>query len=193
MTGFGTMGDGMLIGYARVSTTEQNADLQIDALRKAGCERIYTDHASGAKEHRPQLDRMIESLREGDTVVVWKLDRLGRSLQHLVAMMDRFGAAGIGFRSLTENIDATTSGGKLVYNIFAAMAQFERDLIRERTNAGLKAARARGRKGGRRPKLTSAQKARVRELYDSGAVTVNEIASQYNVGRTTIYRAIDSD
>ncbi|WEV68841.1 recombinase family protein [Bifidobacterium sp. ESL0775] len=182
----------MLIGYARVSTLDQNEDLQVDALVKAGCERghIYVDHASGAKEHRPQLDLMLQTLREGDTVVVWKLDRMGRSLQNLVNLMNRFQEAGVGFKSLTENIDATTSGGMLVYNIFAAMAQFERDLIRERTNAGLQAARRRGRKGGRKPKLTPAQAKRARELYESGTVTVNEIASQYNVGRTTIYRTL---
>ncbi|WEV74243.1 recombinase family protein [Bifidobacterium sp. ESL0798] len=182
----------MLIGYARVSTLEQNEDLQVDALKKAGCEKIYTDHASGAKEHRPQLDEMLRALRKGDTVIVWKLDRMGRSLQNLVTLMNKFNDMGVGFKSLTENIDATTSGGMLVYNIFAAMAQFERDLIRERTNAGLQAARRRGRKGGRKPKLTPAQIKRVREQYDSKAVTVNEIASQYNVGRTTIYRALDN-
>lgn len=145
----------MLIGYARVSTLEQNEDLQTDALRKAGCERIYTDHASGAKASRPELDRMLDMLREGDVVAVWKLDRLGRSVQNLTDLMALLQGRGIGFRSLTEQMDTTTPGGVMVFNIFAALAQFERDLIRERTRAGLKAARARGRNGGRPRKLSS--------------------------------------
>ncbi|WEV65621.1 recombinase family protein [Bifidobacterium sp. ESL0764] len=181
----------MLIGYARVSTLDQDESLQTDALKKAGCEKIYTDHASGAKEHRPQLDRMLDTLRKGDVVTVWKLDRLGRSVQNLVVLVNLFKQRGVEFRSLTEQMDTTTPGGVLVFNVFAAMAQFERDLIRERTNAGLQAARRRGRKGGRKPKLTSAQAERVRELYDSKAVTVDEIARQYDVGRTTVYRALD--
>jgi DNA invertase Pin-like site-specific DNA recombinase len=144
----------MIIGYARVSTLEQNEALQTDALDKAGCERLFTDHASGAKAHRPELDRLLDVIREGDTLVVWKLDRLGRSVQNLVDLMNLLQSRGVGFRSLTENMDTTTPGGVLVFNVFAAMAQFERDLIRERTNAGLRAARARGHKGGRPSKLT---------------------------------------
>ena len=180
----------MLIGYARVSTLEQNEDLQTDALRKAGCGRIYVDHSSGAKASRPQQDRMLEALREGDTVVVWKLDRLGRSVQNLVDLMDRFRKQGVGFRSLTENMDTSTPGGVLVFNIFSALAQFERDLIRERTMAGLTAARARGRKGGRPYKLSDKDVAMVRQLYDSRTVTVKEIAARFNVSRSTIYKAI---
>lgn len=180
----------MLIGYARVSTLEQNEDLQTDALKKAGCGRIYVDHSSGAKASRPQQDRMLEALHEGDTVVVWKLDRLGRSVQNLVDLMDRFHRQGVGFRSLTENMDTSTPGGVLVFNIFSALAQFERDLIRERTMAGLTAARARGRKGGRPYKLSDKDVAMVRQLYDSRTVTVKEIAARFNVSRSTIYKAI---
>lgn len=180
----------MLIGYARVSTLEQNEDLQTDALRKAGCGRIYVDHSSGAKASRPQLDRMLDMLRPEDTVVVWKLDRLGRSVQNLVDLMDRFQKMGVEFRSLTENMDTSTPGGVLVFNIFSALAQFERDLIRERTVAGLTAARARGRKGGRPYKLSDKDIVMVRQLYDSRTVTVKEIAGRFNVSRSTIYKAI---
>lgn len=187
---FGPM-ESRTFGYARVSTSEQNPELQIDALNSAGCDRIFTDHASGAKEHRPELDHMLEMLREGDTVVVWKLDRLGRSVQNLVALVNRFNDMGVQFRSLTEQIDTTTPGGVLIFNVFGAMAQFERDLIRERTNAGLKAARARGRKGGRPARLTAEQVKEVRRKYDGGTMTVDEIAKLMDVGRTTIYRALE--
>lgn len=182
---------GLQVGYARVSTLEQNEDLQTDALKKAGCERIFTDHASGAKASRPQLDRMLDMLRHGDTVVVWKLDRLGRSVQNLVDLMDRFQKMGVEFRSLTENMDTSTSGGVLIFNIFSALAQFERDLIRERTMAGLKAARARGRKGGRPSKLSDKDIAMVRQLYDSRTVTVKEIAARFDVSRSTVYKALE--
>lgn len=181
----------MLIGYARVSTQDQNADLQVDALERAGCERIYTDHASGAKASRPQLDRMLEALRKGDTVVVWKLDRLGRSTLNLAALLEKFREQEIGFRSLTEQMDTTTPGGVLVFNVFAAVAQLERDMIRERTKAGVMAARARGRKGGRPRKLTKKDEIMIRELYESRSVTIKEIAAKFNVGRTTIYKAIN--
>lgn len=180
----------MIVGYARVSTLDQNERLQTDALTKAGCERVFADHASGAKAHRPELDRLLDVIREGDTLIVWKLDRLGRSVQNLVDLMNLLQSRGVGFRSLTENMDTTTPGGVLVFNVFAAMAQFERDLIRERTNAGLRAARARGRKGGRPSKLTEKQSARIRELYQSRALTVQEIADQYQVSRNTIYHAL---
>lgn len=139
----------MHIGYARVSTTDQHLDLQTDALHAAGCERLYTDTVSGAKVDRPGLTAALDACRPGDTLVVWKLDRLGRSLPHLVETVRDLIARGVGFQSLQESIDTTTSGGKLVFHIFASLAEFERDLIRERTNAGLSAARARGRKGGR--------------------------------------------
>jgi DNA invertase Pin-like site-specific DNA recombinase len=139
----------MLIGYARVSTHEQTINLQRDALDKAGCTKIFTDTASGAKTEREGLEQALTYVRKGDTFVVWRLDRLGRSLPHLIATMTDLEERGIGFKSLTENIDTTTSGGKLIFHIFGALAEFERNLIRERTTAGLTAARARGRKGGR--------------------------------------------
>src|SRR3712207_2462849 len=149
----------MKIGYARVSTIEQNLDLQRDALKAAGCFKIIEDTVSGGKVQRSGLDRVRELLRKGDVLVVWRLDRLGRSLRHLIELMTELEGAGIGFRSLTEAIDTTTSGGKLVFHIFGALAEFERNLIRERTRAGLDAARARGRKGGRRKKLGDKQRA----------------------------------
>ncbi len=143
----------MLVGYARVSTTEQTLDLQFDALKKAGCSKIFTDTASGAKTERKGLDEALSYVREGDTLVVWRLDRLGRSLTHLIETVSQLDNRKIGFKSLTEQIDTTTSGGKLIFHIFGALAEFERNLIRERTNAGLQAARARGRVGGRPKKL----------------------------------------
>src|SRR3954469_24529125 len=139
----------MLVGYARISTTDQTLDLQHDALTKAGCSRIFTDTASGAKSEREGLTEALSYVRVGDTLVVWKLDRLGRSLKDLIERIKQLNDRKIGFRSITENIDTTTSGGKLIFHIFGALAEFERDIIRERTNAGLEAARARGRLGGR--------------------------------------------
>ena len=140
----------MEIGYARVSTGEQTLDLQMDALRSAGCGKIFQETASGAKADRPVLAEVLSYLRAGDTLVVWRLDRLGRSLQHLIAVIAQSAERGIGFKSVTEQIDTTTSGGKLIFHVFGALAEFERDLIRERTRAGLAAARARGRLGGGR-------------------------------------------
>lgn len=177
-------------GYARVSTSEQSTNLQRDRLIEAGCDQIFEDAASGARAHRPELDRMLGMLREGDTVVVWKLDRLGRSMQHLVDLVGKFNDMGVQFKSLTEQIDTSTAGGTLVFNVFASIAQFERDLIRERTKAGLEAARARGRNGGRRPILTAAQIEEVFELYKTKSVTVAQIARMMGCGRSTIYRAL---
>ena len=147
----------MLIGYARVSTQEQTLNLQQDALHNAGCDRIFTDTASGAQAERKGLEQALSYVRKGDTLVVWRLDRLGRSLPHLITTMTALEERGIGFKSLTENIDTTTSGGKLIFHIFGALAEFERNLIRERTQAGLTAARARGKKGGRPKALTARQ------------------------------------
>src|SRR5438309_378467 len=149
----------MLIGYARVSTQDQNLDLQVDALKAAGCQRLFSDKTGGAKVERPGLDDALAFARDhqGDTLVVWKLDRLGRSLPHLIAAVKTLDDRGIGFRSLKESIDTTTSTGRLVFHVFAALAEFERDIIRERTVAGLAAARARGRKGGRPRKLSDRQ------------------------------------
>src|SRR5512144_550949 len=151
----------MLIGYARVSTTDQTLDLQKDALEKAGCSKIFTDTASGAKAERIGLDEALNYVRSGDTLVVWKLDRLGRSLPHLIETITGLNNRGVGFKSITEAIDTTTSGGKLIFHIFGALAEFERDIIRERTQAGLTAARARGRKGGR-PRALTSRKAQVK-------------------------------
>ena len=177
-----------LIGYARVSTTDQNPELQIDALKAVGCQRVFTDKASGSLQSRPQLDRMLDHLREGDVVVVWRLDRLGRSMKHLIELIDVLEARGVGFRSLTENIDTTTTGGKLIFHIFGALADFEKELIRERTHAGLAAARARGRVGGRPAKMTPEKVKVAREMYDSKEYTVEAIAKTIGVSRKTVYR-----
>lgn len=182
----------MIYGYARVSTNDQTTDLQRDALERAGCDRILTDVASGARARRPELDHMLDLLREGDTVVVWKLDRLGRSMRNLVDLMSTFDERGVRFRSLTESMDTSTPGGTLVFNIFGSLAQFERDLIRERTRAGLEAARARGRKGGRPAKLDEKQVREVRRLYKSRTVTVGQIAAMIHAGRSTVYRCLDA-
>ena len=165
-----------LIGYARVSTAEQTLALQLDALRVAGCDPVFTDQASGAKADRPGLGEAVAYVRRGDTLVVWKLDRLGRSMAHLIETVRQLEAKGTGFRSLTEGVDTTTPGGTLVFHLFAALAQFERDLIRERTYAGLKAAEARGRKGGRKPVITPDKLARAKAHLARG-LTVREAAS----------------
>jgi DNA invertase Pin-like site-specific DNA recombinase len=180
----------MLIGYARVSTEEQNLDSQRDGLEKAGCSRIFTDHISGTKARRPGLEEALSHLRSGDTLVVWRLDRLGRSLRHLIDTVTDLQEKGIEFKSLTEAIDTTTSGGKLVFHIFGALAEFEREIIRERTQAGLRAARARGRNGGRRKKLTQKQVEMARSLYASKTHTVEEICKTLGIGRTTFYRYV---
>ena len=183
---------GHLLGYARVSTSDQQPQLQVDALEHAGCYRVFTETASGANAHRPTLEQVLDQLRPGDTLVVWKLDRLGRSLRHLVDTITGLADRGIGFRSLQEAIDTTTPGGKLVFHVFAALAEFERDLIRERTTAGLAAARARGRRGGR-PSVMTAHKAQVaQEMYHSGQYTVATIAKTLGVSRASIYRHLVS-
>jgi DNA invertase Pin-like site-specific DNA recombinase len=180
----------MLIGYARVSTHEQTLNLQRDALEKAGCTKIYTDTASGAKAERKGLDEALAYVRKGDTLVVWRLDRLGRSLPHLITTMTSLEERGIGFKSLTENIDTTTSGGKLIFHIFSALAEFERNLIRERTTAGLTAARARGRTGGRPKVLTSRQLSIAQSLYDDPTNSIPEICRTLKISRPTLYRSI---
>ncbi len=177
-----------LVGYARVSTQDQNADLQQDALSGAGCEKVFTDKASGAQADRPQLEAALSYLREGDVLVVWRLDRLGRSLKHLITVVSDLEDRDVGFRSLTESIDTTTSAGKLIFHVFAALAEFERGLIRERTKSGLEAARARGRKGGRKPSLSPKKIEVARKMYADGDSTVAEIAKVLGVSRATIYR-----
>jgi DNA invertase Pin-like site-specific DNA recombinase len=184
------MGD--LLGYARVSTTEQDPSLQLDALESAGCIKVFTDKTSGALDRRPQLDRLLDQLRPGDTVVVWRLDRLGRSLRHLIALSEDLGEREVGLKSLQESLDTTTANGRLFFKIMGSLAEFERDLISERTKAGLAAARARGRKGGRPPVMTP-QKVRVaRQMYEGGDCTVEEIAKTVGVSRKTIYRHLDT-
>jgi DNA invertase Pin-like site-specific DNA recombinase len=184
---------GHLLGYARVSTTDQHPQLQVDALERAGCYRVFTETASGARTDRPTLAQVLDQLRPGDTLVVWKLDRLGRSLRHLVDTITELSERGVGFRSLQEAIDTTTPGGKLVFHVFAALAEFERDLIRERTAAGLAAARTRGRHGGR-PSVMTVHKLQVaQEMYRSGQYTVAAIATTLGVSRASIYRHLTGD
>jgi DNA invertase Pin-like site-specific DNA recombinase len=180
----------MLVGYARVSTHDQTLALQQDALEKAGCERVFTDTASGAKPERKGLEEALSYVRAGDTLVVWRLDRLGRSLKDLIERITALQKRGIGFKSLTEQIDTTTSGGKLIFHIFGALAEFERDIIRERTNAGLQAARARGRKGGRPKALTGKKSAMAQALYADKTNSVNDICKTLNISRATLYRYV---
>jgi DNA invertase Pin-like site-specific DNA recombinase len=179
----------MLIGYPRVSTHDQTLTLQRDALEKAGCNKIFTDTISDAKAERKGLDEALNYVRKGDTLVVWRLDRLGRSLPHLIATMTSLEERGVGFKSLTENIDTTTSGGKLIFHIFGALAEFERNLIRERTQAGLSAARARGRRGGRPKALTGKKLSIAKDLYDKRH-PIQEICQTLKISRATLYRAI---
>ncbi len=181
----------MLIGYARVSTADQTLNLQQDALQKAGCDRIFTDTASGTKQERRGLEEALSHVRPGDTLVVWRLDRLGRSLRHLIDTITALSQKGIGFKSITENIDTTSSGGKLVFHIFGALAEFERDIIRERTSAGLQAARARGRLGGRPRALNSSKKvAMAKALYSDKTNSVADICRTLNISRATLYRYV---
>ena len=177
----------MLLGYARVSTDEQKLDLQLDALHKAGCEQIFSDMASGAKDDRPGLASALDVLGEGDVLVVWKLDRMGRSLPHLISTVGELQARGVEFRSLQEAIDTTTAGGRLVFHVFAALAQFERELVRERTKAGLEAARKRGRTGGRRHKLDEAQ-AKAVLLMTQNKIPLEQICEALEISRATYFR-----
>jgi DNA invertase Pin-like site-specific DNA recombinase len=177
----------MLIGYARVSTVDQDLALQRDALRQAGCERIFEEAASGAKENRPELAKALDHMRKGDTLVVWKLDRLARSMKQLIETVGALEAAGVKFRSITENLGTDSAGGRFVFHVFGALAEFERSLIRERTNAGLKAARARGRKGGR-PKSMTAEDVQAAEALLNGNVGPTAVAKRMGVSRATLYR-----
>lgn len=180
----------MKIGYARVSTVDQNLNLQLDALRKAGCKKIYKEVVSGAKAERPELTKLLNDLREGDTLIVWNLDRLGRSLRHLVELIDDFVKRGIALKSLNDSIDTSTSQRRLVLNIFASLAEFERDLISERTKAGLSAAKAGGRKGGRPkgiPKKALATACAAETLYREGKLTVRQICDKLGIARGTLY------
>ena len=175
---------GRLIGYARASTTEQDLQLQLNALNKAGCEEVFEDKASGARSKRPGLDACVAALEPGDTLVVWRLDRLGRSMPHLVGLVEELLGKGVGFRSLLDGaIDTTTASGELMFHIFSSLAQFERRLVQERTTAGLAAARARGRMGGR-PAITAA----VKRLHQDHSLSINEICATLGISRPTFYR-----
>jgi DNA invertase Pin-like site-specific DNA recombinase len=180
-----------LIGYARVSTQDQTLDLQLDAFKKAGCIKIFTDTASGAKSERKGLHEALNYVRENDILVVWRLDRLGRSLRDLIDIISQLDARKIGFKSLTENIDTTTSGGKLIFHIFGALAEFERNLIRERTNAGLTAARTRGIKGGRPKSLNEKKVEMARQLYADKRNSVEEICKTLGISRMTLWRYVN--
>lgn len=180
----------MKIGYARVSTHDQNLDLQKDALEKAGCKKLFVDEVSGTVAKREGLEKAKEILREGDVLIVWRLDRLGRSIRDLIDWVTQLEDAGIGFKSLQESIDTTTSSGKLVFHIFAALAEFERNLIRERTNAGLAAARARGRLGGRKKSLNAKERKRAVEMYQRKNQTVKQICEMMNITKPTLYAYI---
>ncbi len=180
----------MLIGYARVSTLDQNLDLQLDALRAAGCEKIFTDAASGALKDRPGLQEAIAYARKGDTLVAWKLDRFGRSLKNLIELINSLADRGVGFRSLQESLDTTSSAGKLIFHIFGALAEFERDLIQERTKAGLAAARARGRQGGRRRVMSDADIAMAKTLMANSEISIKDICTKLGVSKATLYRNV---
>lgn len=178
----------MLIGYERVSSDDQNLNLQHDALTKAGCNRIFSEKMSGAKDDRPELAAAISFLRPGDTLVVWRLDRLGRSLKNLLTIIEDLNDRGIGFKSLTESIDTTSSTGKLIFSIFGAIAEFERQLIRERTLAGLASARARGRKGGRRQLISDKKVAAAHQLATNSKESIGQICESLGISRATYYR-----
>ncbi len=183
----------MLIGYARVSTHDQTLSLQKDALEKAGCDRIFADTVSGTKMERKGLSEALSHLRSGDALVVWRLDRLGRSLRHLIDTITELHERGVGFKSLQENIDTTTSGGKLVFHIFGALAEFEREIIRERTQAGLASARSRGKVGGRPKTLSARQVQMLRNMAADKSLTIADICKTLGIGRTTFYRYVKAD
>jgi len=181
---------GHLLGYARVSTTDQDAALQVDALTAAGCYRVFVDTISGSLDHRPELTKLMDQLRPGDTLVVWRLDRLGRSIRHLIDQLQILSEQGVGFRSLQETIDTTSSGGRLVFHVFAALAEFERELIAERTVAGLASARARGRKGGRPFKMTAAKLRLAMAAMGQSETKVGDLCQELGITRQTLYRHI---
>lgn len=181
----------MKIGYARVSTKDQNLDLQIDALKREGCEKIYMEKASGAKTDRPELQKLLSEVRQGDIIIVWKLDRLGRSLKHLLDIVTDLIKNNIDIKSLNDNIDTSTPQGRLIFNIFASLSEFEKDLIKERTNAGLAAARARGRIGGRPRGLSREAEAiacAAETLYKERILTVKQITERLGICKNTLYR-----
>jgi DNA invertase Pin-like site-specific DNA recombinase len=178
----------MLVGYSRVSTQDQNLNLQNDALTKAGCEKIFEDKVSGARIERKGLTEALEYVRSGDVLVVWKLDRLGRGLRDLIDKMQDLEKRGVGFKSLTENIDTTTAGGKLIFHIFGSLAEFERNLIRERTMAGLSSARARGITGGRKNKLTTEQIELMKKMYKDKTIPIKQILDTFKISKSSLYK-----
>lgn len=178
----------MLIGYARVSTQDQDPELQVDALKKAGCEKIFVEKASGAKRERPELQAAIDYARDQDTIVVWKLDRLARSLKQLIETVEGLEDRGIGFKSLTETIDTTSPGGRLVFTIFAGLAEFERSIIKERTRAGLEAARSRGRVGGRPRSVSDEDIAAAKAMLKDPEISVRQVAKRIGCSEATLYR-----
>lgn len=182
----------MLIGYGRISTKEQNIDLQKDALTAASCEKFFFDVSSGAKSKRPELDKLKEQLRAGDTLIVWRLDRLGRSVKDLVEWVNWLEGEGIGFKSLQENIDTTTPTGKLVFHVFASIAEFERNLIQERTKAGLEAARTRGRVGGRKKSLDEVKHKALKQLYEAKGHSISELCNLFKISKQTLYSYVKS-
>jgi DNA invertase Pin-like site-specific DNA recombinase len=184
---------GLRIGYARVSTDDQNLDHQLDTLRAGGCSQVYEEKISGSHKNRPELEHALRALRRGDTLVVQRLDRLGRSLPDLVQIVTTLKQRGVAFESLAEKIETTSAAGELIFHIFASLAQFERQLIRERTQAGLKAARARGRKGGRKPKIGPKEQREIQILLADPKMTVTDVAIRYGVSRTTIYKHMTRD
>ena len=180
----------MTIGYARVSTYDQNLDLQLDALNKAGCEKIYTDKITGTRFDRPELNELKKILRNGDTVIVWKIDRMGRGLRDMMNLMKEFETNNINFKSLTEPIDTTTPVGKLTFQIFATLAEFERNLIVERTQAGLKAGRARGKVGGRPKKLTDEQEELLRKMHADKTIPIKTILDTFKISKQKMYYTV---
>ncbi len=180
----------MIVGYARVSTQDQSLELQLDALRVAGCEQVFSEKITGKSRERPELTTCLKVLRKEDVLVVWKLDRLARSLKDLVELINELESRQIGFRSVTEAIDTTTAGGRLVFHIFGALAEFEHNLIRERTIAGLAAARARGRKGGRKPSMSNADTRKAAAMLKDDNITKKEVAEHFGVSRLTLNKSL---
>ena len=183
----------MKVGYARVSPLDQNLDLQTDALKKEGCKEIFEDHASGAKADRDGLRKALDFMREGDTLVVWKLDRLGRSLRHLIDVINRLNDNKMYFKSVQESIDTASSGGKLIFHVFGDLAAFERDMIRERTLAGIEAARLRGKIGGRPKKMDKKKIALARTMHDDPSNSIGDICEVLNISKSTLYRYLEEE
>ena len=182
----------MKIGYARTSTLDQNLDLQLDALKNCGCEKIYQEQISSVKDHRPQLENCLQALRAGDTLYIWRLDRLGRSLKDLINIVTQLQEIDCELVSIKESIDTSTTSGKLTFHLFASLAEFERELIRERTQAGLLSARARGRMGGRPEKLKESEKQMIRQLMSDRQNSATNISKQFGVSRATVYKVANS-